>query len=415
MKSKAQITHFVIETMNLYNIDWEVFFPEAEDKPTSRRIFSGKEIDEETLTKLSSIIGLTRDEILNCDKKAAKRMYQKYKYFDLREGYEIAEHIAQYAPGQAEAILVNAIFNLDDSPSRLVPKITTSKKEIEKRLIAYLKDKAQYFPKEYHDGQEIKNLSASYELMFDYLELKELLVSFIEMVEKAKELFFKALRNEISSDEINEYNFLVTVLHLKDAIIRKPMYYQMIELLRSVLINENYESFYDYVTVEKYVDFEPWRCKQFVEDKELAEKYFDVFPTSRRRMFDFGMRVNNFACTFNWSDEVNSDDSSDESEFVELTEEELLDLAMEDFDEPLTDDWIDEIELPYHLVYLPMTDAELGLDITAVKKLKEFCSASGKGGIKIRVQKDQSFFSSDNKAFLQRLSIRQEIISGGLF
>lgn len=415
MKTKLQITRFAIDTMNQYEIDWAELFPHSESAKKADIIFKGSSIDSETLTKLSNILGLTENEILCCDKEASNKWYKKYNYFKLKNEFDIAENQANYAPGQDLKILINAIFG--DNANYIIPKITTSKQEIKERLINYLRELSTYMPNEYHEGEEIINLTVSYESMFSFPYLQEMTASFLQMVETAKNLFFKALREKITDEEINEYNFLVTVLHLNDVIIKKPIYYHLIDLLRPVLLQENYNNFYDYVVLDKHMDYEPWHCKQFVDDKELAEKYFEVFPRSKRKMHEFSMHVSNFVCEFYWSDELENeyDDVSEDELEDELEDAELDDIdeffadymskrGEKSFEEILKEELSSALE-NYHVVYLPKTKAELGADAEAIKKLKEFSCVSCKGGIEIR-HPMQDF---DN--FLQRADNRLSIVS----
>ena len=125
----------------------------------------------------------------------------------------------------------------------------------------------------------------------------------IRMFNRAGELFFRALKSDLEEVEINEYNFIVSLLRIRDAYYHSGyIYYSNICRCREVYKQEARPRFQDYVRVDNYRSFKPWICTGFIENRNLVEEYLDIMPEAKGLMREDAMSISNFCCTFTWSD-----------------------------------------------------------------------------------------------------------------
>lgn len=320
---------------------------------------------ENYLDDLSMVLGLTRDELQGCDKTALNKYMKKYPFFGLMSDFNLAENLFRNA----------MTFRIGDKNRAVTLDYNEARRrDVQERLLAYLKEREVYFPGIYHENASIILRSISTDYVIDFPELKELLASYVSIVDKAKELFWKIVCKKISEEEKREFNFLVTALALEDAATGSPMYSYWIEKTLDIIIEEGFDDFYDYVRVDPFMNFAPWRCLQFVEDKKLAQEYVDIFPNSKQHLLDYFKGIKCLSCTYNWSDDP-------ENPYANMNEEELLDSMCKEYssDEDL------DIELPNYApknVLLPKTEAELGQDGAYANSLEKFCVVSSRGGLK---------------------------------
>lgn len=375
MKTKKQIISYVKQYAGSYDIELDSLLPESDDEKVSIEeylFYSNQKVNQCNLEALGMKLGLTPNEILECDEKATTKYKSKYKFFDLKFDFEIAERISKVAPGNAENLLINAIFNTN----KPVVMRGTPKDVVKKRLLEKLKDRAKYFPSEYHENAEIINLSVFSDTVIDYPDVEELIKAFLFMVDNAKESFFRIVSKKALNEEIREYNFLVTVLGLTDfALHKQKMYSNWIDEIRDIIIKEDFRKFCNYVRVDKYTDFRPWRCRTFVDNKELADKYIEVFCRNKIELIRYIKTVESFLCTFNWSDDPKNpyDEMSDE-EWLDMIEKEENNCSL---DEPIENFLkIEKLsECAPREVYVPKTECEIGADKEFIDKLKRFAEA----------------------------------------
>ncbi len=94
MKSKDQVTQYVRDYFDRYELNDYDFFVSSEEDEYGRAeridipLFLSDEMDVETLSRISLHTGLSTEEILNCDEQAAIRYLQKYPFIHLFKAYK---------------------------------------------------------------------------------------------------------------------------------------------------------------------------------------------------------------------------------------------------------------------------------------------------------------------------------------
>lgn len=346
--SKADKTaKFVEEVFEMYDINKFGFFFDLDDETMEEittPLFPNNKIDEETLTRVSTALGLTNEEILARDMTAAKRYWDKYPFFELFQKYNSVWYWnARYqeAPS-AEEILMKAIFT-DDT---IAPQERYDYQSVKKRLIQQLKDMDKLVPGTYHDGAHFIKLTISTEVFISFPQITQMLRSFVDMVERLEALFFKGIHQGLAREEILEYNFLVNTLHAVDIVMPSTLItYDKLSLYKSVYIAEGYSSIFSYIKIKSFISTEPWRCKEFFEDMDVVRKFVNIFPEAKVKMREFSMEVSQFSCTYVWSD-------AEHIRFSDEEEAEMRELALEYIP-------IEERALVHDHVYVPKTTEEM--------------------------------------------------------
>ena len=381
MHNIEDITNFVADTFDLYNCSKRDFFDmydDEEDKIVEIPLFQNNVLDEETLTRLSIHLGMTKQEILDMNEDAAGRYWNKYPFFYLLSEYisycEWYSHYEGERPSPAE-LLLNVIFtNNKGYPA----KKKYSEQDIIKRLVAELKEIDKYIPGTHHVNADITKLVITTESVFSFPRCKEMVSSYLDMVDRVQQLFFKALKSELDENEINELNFLASWLRAEDLVYPGVLItYPNILMFRDIYNEENYDDFFAYVKFRRYTygflsarDFVPWRCKEFLEDSELIQRFVNVHPLAKESMREFYMELVNFSCEFTWSDALP----------IELSEEEELEYRILNNIEPGED---------LHLakerthVYVRKNEKELGDCEEYIRNLNRVTSPVSQGGVSI--------------------------------
>lgn len=309
MKSKEQVTQYVRDYFDRYELNDYDFFVSSEEDEYGRSekvnipLFPFDEMDAETLSRISLHMGVSTEEILNCDEQAATRYLHKYPFIHLfkayKERYEWYSHYKTEFPSAKEWLL-NAIFT--ENPGYPV-KMRYDYADIKGRLIDKLKEIDAVMPGTYHENAQITELMFRTDMLFSFPDCGKMMRSFIDMVNRLKELFFKALQAELPEDEINEFNFLGSRLNASD--VTAPtlvMNYDTLCKYRKVYIEENLTDFFSYVKVRTFVGSAPWSCKEFFDDMSLVNELVNIFPQAKAMMREFAMSVSKLECVFVWSD-----------------------------------------------------------------------------------------------------------------
>lgn len=307
MKKIDKITDYVSDLFDRYCMNSFGFFSDYDEESDSMvevPLFRTGKVDDETLTKICVYFGLTKEEIKNTDEVASTKYWDKYPFFSLYHQYiYLWKWNQQYkdpAPSAAEYLL-HVIF--DDTKSIPV-RIRYNFDSVKERLIEQLKEYDKLVPGTYHKDAEITDLKISTQTIFSFPQCPEMVRSFIEMVNRLKELFFKTIKQDLCEVEVNELNFLATWLIAEDRLdIGTVITYDNILRFREIYRKENMESFYDYVVIKApFFECCPWRCREFFDDISLVQEYVDVYPQAKSKMRQFGMELTKFSCDFQWSD-----------------------------------------------------------------------------------------------------------------
>ena len=341
MQNKEEIAKFVDYVLNLYG-NWDKrddFYSEFDEDAGEYGEFydvplftDDEDYNEEKLRRLSIFFGLTKEEILERDEAAANRYFEKYPFFQLyRWCWELWQWSKDYKGKKPtpEENLMFAIFG--GIPGYAKPEKRYRISDIRKRLIATLKECDKVMPGVYHKNAKITNLNVSTEVFFSFPLCGDMIRSFLQMVERLKELFFKAVHSDLQQDEINELNFLASWLDAVDVVTPSSnITYDNICVYRSVYLEENLNDFFSYVKIKRQyrdIAFVPWRCKEFFDDMELAQEFVNVLPDVRPQIREFATDVTNYTCIFVWSDagsvmfpEDEDENCQDEWDYIPMEE-----------------------------------------------------------------------------------------------
>lgn len=370
-KSAKQITQFVKQVFKMYALDYEGFFCDFDDygEYIPAQIFRNDIVDEKSIKEISVILGISIDDILNTNIEAAKKWYKKYSFFSHVPKIIGAMKRAEYSSkGFNEVHLLKAVFGekcASEYPLRY------NKVSVKNRLIEKLKDINLYIPNTFHEGADIENLQIITQQFYSYPQIATMALSFFEMFERMKYLFYRAKDNSVftlKQDEIDEYNFLVSVFGVRDKASTADLYYDNIVKLRKVYKQEEYKDFFSYVRISPVLGFAtPWMCKEFTERKELFQMYVNIYPEQLPKIRAAAMHISKFECVFNWSDaqpvDINSDD-----DFLNLNDDDLLKTAkqMQDY---------------HRTVYIDKTADELDGDDKFAERLTYLIGVPSMGGI----------------------------------
>lgn len=407
MKSKEQVTQYVRDYFDRYELNDYDFFISSEEDEYGRSekvdimLFPFDEMDAETLSRISLRTGLSIEEILNCDEQAATRYLQKYPFIHLFKVYkERCEWYSQYKTEfpSAREWLLNAIFT--ENPGYPV-EMRYNHASIKLRLINKLKEIDAVMPGIYHENAEITELMFRTDVFISFPDCGNMMRSFIDMVNRLKELFFKALQTELSEEEINEFNFLGSRLNASD--VTAPtfaMNYDTLCKYRKVYIEENLADFFSYVKIRAFVKSVPWRCKEFFDDMSLVNEFVNIFPQSKSMMREFALSVSKFECVFVWSD----------AQPIMYSPEEEAELNS-------IDDMMGYKHLPYEQrekehtrIYVEKTSEEMFGWEDYVKKITDAVAPPSIGGLALPKREVDL---SDTNTNIQRMKRRVEAKYGG--
>ena len=370
MRKGQKIEKFIKTWFGLFGFDFReiVGFAETEESEyVDAPIACGDGVILENVEKAAEAFGVSIDDVLNMNGAALRCQLDRYPIFDLLREYDLAHHAAFYAQGYETARLLDAIFRDDFSVSDAYP----SKFDFDgvpARLIALLKQYDKALPGTYHVGATIKEIQISTQWFCHYSKINELCRSFISMVERAEALFFKALDTDLSEQEISEYNLIVSTIGLKDAVLWTSgnLYYRTLVRRRKVYKEENHTDFFSYVLLAKSRFFHPYRCAEFVSDRELVQRFVSFYPHMKAAMRIHARDVENYKCTFRWSDEPPRA-PSDDAIYAYLNGK----ISSEELDE----------ETGLVITFVPKTADELGEDRENAAQLRILSGPEALGGV----------------------------------
>ena len=370
MNQVKDIEAYVKKALATFSISGNGYFYTIDSK-TGKRIpqdlfFCGM-ITDSVLERLSVDLGISKQDILDMNEEPLKAYYTRYPFFRLYRNY-ISEWERQREFSDdlsAEEHLIAAIFG---EKSQLKIEKRYDYEDVRKRLVNLLKEMDKVMPGTYHEGATINDLTIETECMISYPQITELTSSFLQMLDDVKNLFFKGIREELTEDEVHLFNFLCSVLVIKD--IAAPsvyMNYSNLKKYSSVYEKEGFSDFFSYVRVRMFVDTEPWRCKEFFDDEELVQRFVDCFPYVKMKLHDFYMEAAKFSCRFHWSD----------AKQVEIEEDDEICYDALDMD-------INDRPLEWTRIYIQKTDEEMFDWAPHIRRLKKASLPEKKGGLSTR-------------------------------
>lgn len=348
MARAEKIEEFIRECFEMYGLDYEEFADSSADvRNNPKKFLEIKDgLNMYGVTEAAKVLGVSPEALLNMDEDAAAKWYKKYPYFFHITGFDQAYRRSFHDDSYDTIRLLEVLFNKKPcAPTRY------NYDDVLRRLISLLKEIDKSIPGTYHEDAEMTKIGIYTENFCHYEKIAELVESYITMVKRAEELFLKALIMELSIEEIHEYNFLVSTVGIEDQVGHGYgfLYYDLLKKFIPVYQEEGYADFFSYVRISPLRAPKLWRCAEFASNKDLVQRFVEVYPRAKPLMRDFAMQVSKFSCQFTWSD----------AEPVRFSPEEEAEL--DDFDrmlgnEPLSEENRAKVQT---LVYVPKTAAEL--------------------------------------------------------
>lgn len=377
MKKAERIERFVRESFEMYDLNYDEFAEqevtfEPEDAP---EIIIKDGLNMFGVAEAAKVLGVSLDDVLNMNEDAISKWYRKYNFFriysDFLSQWNWDAHFSDKRP-PAEELLLKAIFSDEDN-------IYSDYKrrydfcDIKQRLIKTLEKINLVLPGTIHQNAEITDLRIRTETLISFPQCDRMVQSFLDMVERVKELFFKAIHSELDDSEINELNFLASWFDACDVIMPSTrITYENILRFRDIYAEENHSDFFEYVQLNR-IHFSPWRCKEFLDNLDLAQELVNVFPTAKKRIREFAVDAGKFTCEFIWSDAKPNVFSDEEEqwlfEFNKLIGEENIPIS--------------ERPKEKTIVYVDKLPEEMEGCEKYIQRLFDAASSATKGGLKV--------------------------------
>lgn len=365
MKKPQKIEQFIMDCFRELCLDYDEYFSYVSKNGEKHRIslcVDGK-LDKEAVKLAGRILGISVKDLMSCNHDAYIRWLDKFDYLSGYRTFNMAYDRTIYSRRYDEIKLQEAIFGV-----KLPKPVKYDLRQVKQRLIEKIKELDTSLPGTYHKDAEINDLKVGICNFCHYPKITELIESYLQMIERAGELFFKALNEDLCEDEINEYNIIVSVIGIKDFVypIKGNLYYDNVVRCREIYKRENLPQFYDYITFSPTRSLVPWRCAEFVENKELVQKYINYHPNDKRLMRDFAMQTTQFKCDFVWSD----------AKPVQLDDDDLFGDDFDDlFGKPM------KPALERTVVFVPKTPEEMEDNEKYADILLQLCGSEKLGGI----------------------------------
>ncbi len=319
---------------------------------------AGKILDQ-VIDLLTVPLGMSKDEILNCDYAAAMRIWNKYPFFEYFEDYlNICE--------------LQNNYDIDTNNNLLVRRFNSA--SVVDRMMQLLREMDAVRPGTWHKDATITRIQIMTRSFVTFLDCNLMLKNYCDILNTVKRLFFKALHSELTVEEQREYDFFVVWLRAGDRVAPNIlMTYQNIGYLRQELIKDNFSNFASYVKIRRSWGAEPWGCKEFYDDMELVYQFAEFYPDIKKEMRKFCNEAINFQCSFIWSDAPAAVpyDPEDEALFQELERDDYVFIPEEERAREET------------IIYVPKTPEELEIGVECVERLKHAVASSSIGGIVI--------------------------------
>ena len=258
------------------------------------------EIDLQAVAHAAKVLGIHVNDIMTDNDAALQKWLKKYPYFVYVGPFNLAYEKTYYNSEFDKVHFFEVIFEQKYDKSDIT---RFQYDNIILRLKSQLKEFDKVLPGFYHHGANITNLSIDTENFCEFDKIHDMVHSFISMINRIIELFIKAVQYVLNIEEISEYNLLVSVLGLRDINYPKGyLYYDTLINVRHLYKSVTTENFYDSIIFQHGLDFQPWRCSDFVNDKKLVTEYLSAIPHANAAMRKHASNVLNFICDFVWSD-----------------------------------------------------------------------------------------------------------------
>lgn len=398
MASASEIEKYVKRCFSVYGLDIsEYFFNDFGDGEWTEMewVDEDGELHPYMLPFASEILGIDEKDIFGCSEEAMWKWSSNYPYFHYIRPYAIAYDRTFFKSDIYDKNrLLKVIFGEEidvPSPTRF------DYAAIKERLIEQLKDIGKSYPEVYHEGAKITKLEISTENFCHFEGITEMANSFISMVDRAIALFLKAVKQDLNVEEIQEYNFLVSVLGIRDRYFTKGyLYYSDLVKVRELYSSLNESSFRGSIKFKRGMAFKPWRCAEFLADEDLVERYLCAMPEAKGIMREFAINATQFKCVFVWSD----------AKPIQFSAEQEAEMAYLDKmvgEEPLP---LEERAKEPTYIYVAKTAGELSGDDITAKMLLRYCRPVRLGGIESKQPVYTAAESIAHISFLLKKKVR---------
>ena len=376
MTKDQKIDEFIVGWLELFGIDPYEFFDKSvlfddldctEDAEDELCLLddNGK-ISNGIVEHASRILGIDKQSIYNLDDAVLRKRFDNNPYFQLIGNYKIAEDGTYYDDNYPVEILLKAIYDV-----KITHKPRVDEKTLIHRLTEQLKELNPLMPGIYHENSGFAKICYSTSVFCSFKDIKIIAENYIQIINRAKELFFKALNGTTDNDEIHEYNFLVSVLGLRDIHYTNGyLYYEGLSQSQELYKDVSKDNFYNYFIFKHAESFQPWLCREFIEDEKLVQEYLYAFPQAKSLMRKASIDISCFNVQYIWSDDDHNPESwGEHAEYLHNLSNEFLIPEEEQYNLP-------------HFAYLDKTEEELGYDKDRVAKIISYCRPEELGGLK---------------------------------
>lgn len=345
MGNAEKVESFIRGVFEVYRLDYSQYFSAYttdDEKVELPMVMDGK-LDMTMVHRAAEILGENVEDLLSMNGPKAAKWQIRFPYIDYKHSFEYTCNRSYYGTNYDTIRLLEAIWDVKypSKPTRYDYKAVTE------RMLALLKDYDKVAPGTYHECTNIRHLNIRTATFCHFAELEQMMASFFEIVERVRVLFFKALEQDLSVEEINEYNIIVSVLGIQDRCIpqKGELHYNTLRKLAPVYKAEHQTDFFDYVRLDPAKDIAPWRCAEFIQNRDTVQAYANIIPGAKKAMREFAFLATQFHCRFAWSD---------------------------------TDDGWEPTS-----IYVPKTANELGKDAICADILNQLTGPATKGGITV--------------------------------
>lgn len=303
MKSPKEIEDFIMGWFSEYRISYDEFFSECKEDGNLvvHPLIENGQLCMPVVGDAATLLGVDLEDVLSTNADAPGRWLDKFPYFSYRnafeEAYRRSTHDDRYEYLRLMEVLKNGTY-LPEYPTRY------DYDDVIDRMENLLKDRNKVVPGIYHQGAEMTGICISANNFFHFNDMDKLIESYLETWKRLEELFFNSFNDNLEKEEIQEYNFLVCTLGVIDRNSRDSFYpfYDFLKKLAPVYKEEGYTKLQSYVKIKRGHSLMPWRCVEFIKDRDSAQRFVEIFPESKQDMRKYAMSINNFLCKFTWSD-----------------------------------------------------------------------------------------------------------------
>lgn len=373
MINAEKIESFIRSVFEVYGLNYGQYFSaytEDDEKVESPMVVDG-ELDMGMVHRAAEVLGENVEDLLFMDYEVAAKWQNRFSFISQKQAFEYACNRSYYGKDYDTLRLMEVIWDVE-YPNKAKKY---DYKGVTERLWALLKEYDKVAPGTYHEGANIKHLYINTATFCHFPEMGQMMASFFEMVERAKVLFFKALEVDLSASEINEYNIIASVLGIQDRCIpqKGDLHYSMLRKLAPVYKAEQQADFFDYVMLDPAKDVAPWRCAEFVQNRDVVQAYVNILPGTKKAMREYALLAAQFHCSFAWADAA------------PLTYASASDNEMEEIGRMVQFARLREAYggLEPTSIYVPKTAEELGDDDSYAEMLKQLTGPVARGGLSV--------------------------------